>query len=184
MRIHRHRKRGPKNDNEINYRTNEDINVNKVRVIDNEGDMLGVMSTDKALEIARERGFDLVEVSPKAKPPVCKLLDYGQFKYRKQKELRKQKAQSEKVEIKGVRLSLNIGEHDLKVRLGQAEKFLKKGNKAKIELVLRGREKAHKDRAREVIKDFIDRLSENFDIRVEQDIDYQSGRMTAIVGRE
>lgn len=184
MRIHRHRKRGPQNDNEINYRTNEDISAKKVRVIDNEGNMLDVMPTKKALEVARERGFDLVEVSPKAKPPVCKLLDYGQFKYRKQKELRKQKAQSKEVEIKGVRLSLNIGEHDLKVRLSQAEKFLKEGNKAKIELVLRGREKAHKDRAREVIQSFIDRLRDNFDIRVEQDIEYQSGRMTAIVGRE
>lgn len=183
MRIHRHRQRKPKLKIQ-RFNTNERIKSEEVSVIDHEGKMLGVMKTEKAIALAREKELDLVEVSPKANPPVCKILDYGHFKYKQEKEARKQKAQSKEVDTKGIRLSVRIGEHDLNVRLKQAIKFLERGDKLKIELVLRGREKAHKDVAREVVKNFITRIQETYELRIESPVGYQGGRMTSIVARE
>lgn len=141
------------------------------------------MKTAEALKLAQERGLDLIEVSPKADPPVCKLLDFGTFKYQKEKEAKKQRAASKEVEIKGIRLSFRIGDNDLQVRLKQAKKFLEKGQKLRIELILRGREKAHKGRAEDVINNFIDLLKEDYDIRVESPVKRMGGRMNTIVAR-
>ncbi|OGL67134.1 translation initiation factor IF-3 [Candidatus Uhrbacteria bacterium RIFCSPHIGHO2_01_FULL_63_20] len=182
MRIHRHRQRKPKFEVPV-YKANESIIAPEVRVIDENGVPLGVLPIAKAIATAREREMDLVEVSPKAEPPVCRITDYGQFKYQKEKEARKQKAQSKEVEIKGVRLSLRIGDHDLETRHQQAKSFLEDGDKVKIEIILRGREKGHQDIAREVVKKFMEILKTDFPIRVEQEITYQAGRLTAIVGR-
>lgn len=182
MRIHRHRQRKPKFEVPV-FRANEAIPSLEVRVVDEEGKPLGVMKTVDAIALARSRELDLVEVSPKAEPPVCRLLDYGQFKYQKEKEARKQKAQSHEVEIKGIRLSIRIGEHDLETRHQQAKKFMEGGDKVKVELILRGREKGHQELAREVIKKFVEMLRADFPIRTEQEITYQAGRMTTIVGR-
>lgn len=148
-----------------------------------EGEVLGVLPTAKAIELAQAKELDLVEVSPKANPPVCKILDYGQFKYQQEKDARKQKAQSKEVETKGIRLSVRIGEHDLEVRKKQARKFLDRGDKLKIELVMRGREKAHKDVAKDVMNNFINSLKEEYEIRVESAPAYQGGRMNAIVAK-
>lgn len=161
---------------------NEKIQVEKVRVIGPDGD-LGVMDTAKAIELAQEKELDLVEVSPKAEPPVCKILDFGNFKYQKEKEARKQKSQSKEVEIKGVRLTFRIGEHDFNVRRAQAKKFLERGDKVKVEMPLRGREKAHKDVARELMEKFINAVREDYEVRVEQPIAFQAGRFTAIIAR-
>ena len=180
MRIHRHRSRAPKL-NVPNFKINERIKAEQVRVIDDEGKALGVIPTSEAIAIAQAKELDLVEVSPKADPPVCKILDHGQFKYQKEKDARKQKAQSKEVDIKGIRLSVRIGQHDLDVRLKKASGFLDRGDKVKIELPLRGREKAHKDVARKVVEKFIESIKENYEIRVEQPVAYQAGRMTAIV---
>ena len=182
MRIHRHRQRKPKFDVPV-YRFNEAIAVPEVRVVGAEGEPLGVMPTEKAIELARAKELDLVEVSPKAEPPVCKILDYGQFKYQKEKDARKQKAQSKEVEIKGVRLSLNIGEHDLEVRHQQGKKFLERGDKVKAEIRLRGREKAHQYVAREVMNKFHALLQADFPLRVEQPIQYMNGVLTMIIAR-
>lgn len=181
MRIHRHRQRKPKY-KVAKYRTNERIKVPEVRVVGPEGE-LGVMPTEKAIELAQSKELDLVEVSPKAQPPVCKILDYGQFKYQKEKEAKKQKAQSKEVELKGVRLTFRMGKHDLDVRVKQASKFLDKGNKVKIEMPLRGREKAHKDVATEIMNSFLTQLQETYQIRVEQGIKYQAGKMTMILAK-
>ena len=182
MRIHRHRQRKPQL-NVQQYHVNETITAPEVRVIDEEGVTLGVMPTAKAIQTAHERGADLVEVFPKAEPPVCKLLDYGHFKYQKEKEARKQKAQSHEVDVKGIRLSLRIGEHDLEIRHQQAKKFLERGDKVKIEMVLRGREKGHRAVASEVVNKLVDKLRADYPLRIEQPISYMAGRMTMIIAR-
>lgn len=182
MRIHRHRRRAPKL-KIPQYRVNQRINAEEVRVIGAEGEPLGVLSIEEALKQAQAKEMDLVEVSPKANPPVCKILDYGQFKYQKEKEAKKRKAQSAEVELKGVRLSVRIGVGDLEVRKNQALKFLEKGDKVKVELPLRGREKAHRDVAKQVVADFVEKIKEVYPIRLEQEIKYQSGRLTTIIAR-
>lgn len=182
MRIHRHRARKPAL-NITKYRANERIRVPEVRVIDDEGKPLGILATEKAIELARSKEMDLVEVSPKAEPPVCKILDYGQFKYQKEKEARKQKAQAKEIEMKVIRLSVRIGTHDREVRQKQAMKFLERGDKVKIELPMRGREKAHKEVAEEVISQFVDALKAQFALRIEQEVKYLGGRFSTILAR-
>lgn len=154
-----------------------------MRVIDEQGEMRGVLPIKEALKIAEDAGLDLIEVSPKANPPVCKVLDSGSYKYQKEKEMKKQRAQSKQTEIKGIRLSLKIGTNDMEVRLKQAKKFLEKGSKVRIEMILRGREKAHAGRAIEVINGFIELLRQDFDIKVEQPVKKQHGRMNTIIAR-
>lgn len=182
MRIHRHRHQKPKL-NIPTFRVNEQIDNPEIRVIDDKGEQLGVIPTARAMEIARERELDLVEVSPKAEPPVCKILDFGHFKYQKEKEVRKQKAQSHEVEIKGIRLSLRIGDHDLEIRHQQAKKFFERGDKVKIELRLRGREKAHVDVAKEVVAKFLELVKADFPIRVEQPVQVMGGTITMVLAR-
>ena len=180
MRIHRHRAR-QSNLHVQKFRMNEKIAAPEVRVVDDKGEALGILETSAAIAIARAKELDLVEVSPKAEPPVCKILDYGAFKYQKEKEARKQKAQSKEVETKGIRLTFRIGAHDFDVRLAQAGKFLDRGDKVHIELPLRGREKAHRDVAEEVIKRFITTLQATYTLRIEQNVTYQGGKLSAIV---
>ncbi len=182
MRIHRHRQRKPKY-NVPKYNTNEKIRSEQVRVIDDEDNALGVMDTIEAIKLAESKEMDLVEVSPKAEPPVCKILDYGHFKYQKEKEAKKQKAQSKEVELKCVRLSFRIGPGDFQVRVNQALKFLNKGNKVKIEMPLRGREKAHKDVAADLAKRFLESVGQEMELRIEQPVKYQGGRFTAIMAK-
>jgi translation initiation factor IF-3 len=162
---------------------NDRIRVPEVRVIDENGQALGILPIEKAIELAQSKELDLVEVSPKAEPPVCKILDYGQFKYQKEKEARKQKAQAKEIELKVIRLSVRIGEHDLDVRQKQAAKFLDRGDKVKIELPMRGREKAHKDVAEEVLTAFLEGLKAHYQLRVEQEIKYLGGRFSVIVAK-
>ena len=136
MRIsHRRKKEEPKKI----YFFNEGIAAPQVLVLDKAGANLGVMPTAKALSLAREEGMDLVEINPKSTPPVAKIIDFGQFRYQQEKEARISKAHQHVVEIKGVRLSLRIGDHDAEIRRNQALKFLDEGNKVKIEVILRGR---------------------------------------------
>jgi len=184
MRIHYKRRRMTHKIDQIKYRYNDRIRVPEVRVIDDEGVARGVMSTKDALALAEERGLDLVEVSPKAEPPVCKLLDYGAFKYQKEKELKQQKAHARKVEVKGIRLSVKIGQGDLDIRKKQALKFLEDGQKIKIEIILRGREKAHGDLALQKIQDFINQISEHYELFTEQAPKRQGGNVSAIIGRK
>ena len=142
------------------YPVNEKIRAPQVAVIDEAGQSLGVKDTPEAIALARERGYDLVAVSPKSDPPVTKFLDYGKFKYQKEKEGQKTKARQKKVNIKTVKVSARIGQHDLEIRKKRASKFLEEGNKVKIELRLRGREHQHVDLAKEIINNFIKSLQE------------------------
>lgn len=184
MRIHYKRRGFQKPTGAPLYRANEQIRVPEVRVVDENGEALGVLKTMDAIAIARERGYDLVEVSPKAEPPVCRFYDYGQFKYQKDKEQRAQKAHARKVEVKGIRLSVKMGEHDEDIRRAKAIEFLEDGHKLKIEIILRGREKAHTDIAKQRIEGFIAKLQTTYPLFVEQPFTRQAGNCSSIVGRK
>jgi len=164
------------------FRVNERIRIPLVAVIDENGEHLGEMSAAEALALARERELDLVEVQPKAQPPICKILDYGQFQYEQEKHRQKQKAKQKKVEIKGVRLSLRIGEHDKETRRSQASKFLEQGHKVKLDIVLRGRERAHTDQGKEIMESFTKSLGD--DVFIEQPFSRQGGRLSLIIARK
>ena len=179
MRISRKRK--PKKPLIPFYRKNDKIEAPEVRLLGTENENIGVMKTAEALAMAREQEVDLVEINPKADPPVCKLIDFAQFKYQKEKEARKQKAKAHVAELKGIRLSIRISSGDMEVRRKQAEKFLERGDKVRIEIILRGRERGKADIAVEVIKKFVELLSEDRELRYEQEVTRQGGKMTAIV---
>jgi translation initiation factor IF-3 len=185
MRIH-HRRRGgyQKKEELVQYNVNEQILAPEVRVIDENSEMIGVLPTAQAIATAQERGYDLVEVSPKAVPPVCRFIDYGQFKYQKEKELKAQKAHAKKVDIKGIRLSVKMGENDFNTRLAKAKEFLADGDKLKIELMLRGREKEHGNIGKERIQDFLDLIQQEYELSIEQPITRNGGNVSTIVGRK
>lgn len=139
---------------------NEQINANEVRLIDENGQQLGVVQYSTAMSMAKEKGLDLVLMAGNSKPPVCRLLNYGKFKYdalKKEKEIRK----SQKIiETKEVHLSMTIDEHDIAYRVTSAIKFLQNGDKVKVALRMKGREQAYSNKAIEIVKEFISRLSE------------------------
>jgi len=164
------------------FRINERIRVPRVMVIDENGASLGELSIADAIAAARESGLDLVEVQPKAVPPICKILDYGQFQYEQEKHRQKQKAKQKKVEVKGIRLSLRIGEHDKETRRAQAAKFLEQGHKVKLDIVLRGRERAHTDQGKEIMESFAKSLGD--DVIIEQPFSRQGGRLSLIIAKK
>ncbi|MFA6429593.1 MAG: translation initiation factor IF-3 [Patescibacteria group bacterium] len=185
MRIHHRRRGGYQKKEELPvYRVNEQIVSPDVRVIDEESKPVGVIPTSEAIRMAQERGYDLVEVSPKAVPPVCKLLDFGQFKYQKEKEMRIQKARAKKVDVKGIRLSVKMGQHDIDIRREQAEGFLADGDKLKIEIMLRGREKEHGDLAYKRIQEFCKAIEKKYPLMIEQAPTRAGGNVSTIVGRK
>jgi len=141
-------------------RINEDIKASEVRLIDVDGKQLGVVSIEQALSMAQERGTDLVEVAPTAKPPVCRLLDYGKFLYETQKREREARKSQTKVEIKEIRLRPKISEHDINYRLRDARKFLERGAKVKVRLRFRGREVTHPEVATELMNRVAAELSD------------------------
>jgi len=127
-------------------RRNERIRIPKVRVVDDDGEQLGVMATRDALDRAREKGLDLVEVAPNADPPVCKIMDYGKFKYQQQKKLQEAKKKQTVIKIKEVKFRPKTDEHDYLTKLKQIVKFLEGGDRCKVTIFFRGREIVHKDR--------------------------------------
>jgi translation initiation factor IF-3 len=146
FRRRRFDRRGPR---EPQQRVNHRIRVPEVRVIDANGDMLGVMNTRDAQNRAREQGLDLVEINPKASPPVCKILDYGKFKYEEKKKKRETKRKQSVVEVKEIKLRPKTDDHDLDFKARAARKFLESGNKVKFTVRFRGREITHPHVARE-----------------------------------
>ena len=168
---------------EKRFRSNEQIKVPRVFLIDESGERKGEFDTHEALALAREAGLDLVEVNPTDRPPVVKIMDYGQFKYEREKKAHKQKVQQKKVETKGVRLSVRISDHDMALRLEQGKKFLTKGDKLKVELFLKGRERQHPEKAVELIKEFVSKLEDdqNLNIAREQDLTKQGGSFIMIL---
>lgn len=143
---------------------NEQIRDREVRVIDDEGNQLGIMSARDAQKIAREKNLDLVKISPTAKPPVCKIIDYGKFRYEQAKKDKENKKKQTVVSIKEVRMSPNIEQHDIDTKMKNGRKFLEKGDKLKISVRFRGREMAHTSIGRDMLLRFAEELSDIADI--------------------
>ncbi|MCC7103729.1 MAG: translation initiation factor IF-3 [Chloroflexi bacterium] len=141
-------------------RVNERIRVREVRVIDENGEQLGVLPTFEALELARNRNVDLVEVAPMAVPPVCRLLDYGRFKYEQEKKEREARKNQKNIELKEIRLRPKIGEHDFHAKEVRARDFIEEGDKVKVTVLFRGRELAHPQLGRELLEKMAQRLSD------------------------
>lgn len=160
---------------------NYGIRLPEVRVIDENGKNLGVMETHRAIELAKSRGFDLVEVGPNTRPVVCKFLDFGKYKYELEKKEKEQRKKTRKVEIKGVRISPRISRNDLEFKARQANKFLQEGNKIRIEIVIRGREFIHRDIIKKVINDFLSAMKER--VVVEQELKRQRRGLAMVVAK-
>lgn len=166
------------------FRTNQGITSPEVRVIDAEGNNLGVFTVAEALRLAVENESDLVEINPKAQPPVAQIVEFKHFKYQKEKEARKQKAHAHVSEVKGIRLSIRIGEHDLNIRKEQGEKFLERGDKVKVEVILRGAERARRHLAFEVIQNYFNLLNTAIPVKYEQEAAMQGNKVTATIVRK
>jgi len=141
-------------------RVNEEIRVPEVRLIDEEGAQIGVVPISEALQIARTRGTDLVEVAPNAAPPVCRLMDYGKFLYERSKREREARKSQKQTEVKEIRLRPKTGEHDIAYKMRDARRFLQKGAKVKVRIRFRGREITHPEVAQELLERIAQELSD------------------------
>src|SRR5512134_2620676 len=139
-------------------RTNRRIKAREVRVVGPEGDQLGVLPIDQALRLAQDDGLDLVEISPTAKPPVCKIMDYGKFKYLEKKKQNEAKKKQVVVQLKEVKLRPRTEEHDYEVKLRKIREFLGEANKARVTVMFRGREMSHRELGQKVLQRIIDDL--------------------------
>jgi translation initiation factor IF-3 len=136
---------------EDSVRVNERIRIPNVRVVDDEGNQVGVMSSRDALALARERGLDLVEVSPQASPPVCRIMDYGKFKYEASKRANKDKKKQHRIQVKEIKFRVKIDDHDFNFKVENARKFLDQNNRVKFTVMFRGREISHSELGRELL---------------------------------
>ena len=150
-------------------------------MIDETGKQLGVVSLNEALQKAEERRLDLIQVTEKVEPPVCKIMDYGKYLYQEKKK--EKQAKPKGGELKGIRLTFNISAHDLETRARQSEKFLKGGDKIRIEMVLRGREKALGNFAREKINKFLEILQSLIPYKVERELKREPRGFSMIISK-
>ena len=139
---------------------NEQIRDKEIRLIGEDGEQLGIMSTREAMKLAAEAELDLVKIAPTAKPPVCKIIDYGKYKYELTRKEKEAKKKQKTVDVKEVRLSPNIDTNDLNTKVNNAKKFIQKGNKVKVTLRVRGREMAHMQTSKHILDDFADMLKD------------------------
>ena len=139
---------------------NEQIRDKEVRLIGEDGEQLGIMSAKEALKMAKEADLDLVKIAPTAKPPVCKIIDYGKYRYELARKVKEAKKKQKTIDIKEVRLSPNIEENDLNTKVNAARKFIQKGDKVKVTLRFRGREMAHMQQSKHILDDFAEKLSD------------------------
>ena len=141
-------------------RMNEKIRAREIRVVGEDGEQFGILSVNEALALAAEKNLDLVEISPNATPPVCKIMDYGKFKYEKTKKEKENKKKQKNVVIKEIRIKPHIDEHDKETKISQIKKFIEKEYKVKISLRLSGREKLHAESAVKILDSFADSFEE------------------------
>lgn len=139
---------------------NEAIKARELRVIDDEGGQLGILDTREALRLAKEQGLDLVEVSPQAEPPVCRIMDYGKYKYQLAKRASEAKKKQVKVEIKEVKMRPKTDDHDFQFKIKHARRFLEEGNKVKMTIMFRGRENAHPDQGLKQLEKAVEALKD------------------------
>ena len=139
---------------------NEQIRDKEVRLIGADGEQLGIVSSKEAQKLADEAGLDLVKIAPTAKPPVCKIIDYGKYRYEQARKEKEAKKKQKTVELKEIRLSPNIDTNDLNTKINSAKKFIEKGNKVKVTLRFRGREMAHMNQSKYILDDFAESLKD------------------------
>lgn len=139
---------------------NEQIRDKEIRVIDSDGSQLGIMPSKKAMELAEQKNLDLVKIAPQATPPVCKIIDYGKYRFEQSKREKEQRKNQRVVEIKEVRLSLNIDTHDFETKKNHAMRFISEGNKVKASIRFRGREMGHPELGLEIMKRFSETMAE------------------------
>ncbi|MBQ3405594.1 MAG: translation initiation factor IF-3, partial [Oscillospiraceae bacterium] len=143
-----------------NHQINEDIHDKEVRLISNDGQQLGIMSAQEALDVAIEQGLDLVKIAPGSNPPVCKIMDYGKYRFEQSKREKEARRNQHVVEIKEIRMSPSIGLNDFNVKLKNGQKFLRDGDRLKVSVRFRGREMAHTDIGATLLKDFAAQCAE------------------------
>ncbi|MFN4242823.1 MAG: translation initiation factor IF-3 [Tepidisphaerales bacterium] len=163
-----------------NFRHNEQIRISPIFLIDQNDQKVGTISTAEALRRAREAGLDLVEVAPTARPPVCRIMDYGKWRYQQQKKEDRSRAASRGGQLKELKLkTVRIGDHDLQIKINHAREFLQEGNKVQFTLQFKGREMAHTELGRDIMKKIKDEL---FDVsKVERDAKLEGRRMTLVL---
>ena len=157
---------------------NEQIRDKEVRLIGSDGEQLGIMSAKEAMFKAQEAGLDLVKIAPQAKPPVCKIIDYGKYRYELARKEKEAKKKQKTVEVKEIRLSPNIETNDLNTKMNAARKFLSKGNKVKVTLRFRGREMAHMQSSKHILTDIAEALE---DVAVVEKAPKVEGRSISMV---
>ncbi len=167
----------------VKFVSNEWIKSIEIFLIDEDGRQVGKMLTSEAISRAKDLDMDLVLVNPKANPPVAKIADLGQLKYETEKKLHKQKIAQKKIDTKEIRLSVRIGDHDFNVRLEKAKEFLSDGDKIRVEVVQKGREKQHPEKAVEMIRRFEDEIKavDGLNIVEEQGLTKEQGRFSIIL---
>ena len=151
---------------DVGPRTNEQITASEVRVISSTGAQLGIISIREALNYAEDEGYDLVEVSPDAKPPVCKIIDYGKLKYKEQKSKKEAKKKQKTIEVKEIKMRPGIDTHDYQVKVKALKKFISGGNKVKVSMRFRGREMEHQNLGLDLLKKLTEEVSEYAKIEV------------------
>lgn len=147
-----------KKDQDRGPRKNRQIKISPVRVVDEEGNQLGVIPTSEALRLAQDRGMDLVEVQPNSRPPVCKIIDFGKWKYDQKKKLNEAKKKQKKVELKEIKFRPKTDQHDFEVKTKRIDKFLEDGNRVKVTIMFRGREMIHTDLGFKMMQRVVDDL--------------------------
>ena len=163
---------------------NNQIKSPSVRLIDEKGEMLGIVTLQQALVKAHEANLDLIEISEKTVPPICKITDYGKFSYQQGKKEKKMSKGQRAGEIKGIRLSFAISPHDMETRSKAVEKFLKSGYKVRIEMVLRGREKGLSEFAKQKLLKFLEVLQTTAPIKIERELKMEARGWTMIIAKQ
>ena len=164
--------------NNKGQRINENIRVREVRLIDDEGNQLGIVPTQEALKLAKEKDLDLVEVSPNANPPVCKILDYGKYRFEQEKKLRDSKKNQKVLKLKEIRMQPKIGSGDLDTKAKHIQEFLNEGDKVKVTIRFRGRELAHTELGYDVLNEVLKRLTSAYNIDKPAAMDGRNMSMT------
>lgn len=160
-------------------RINDSIPHNEVRVVDEDEENKGVFSLEEAIDMANEKGEDLVEISPNANPPVCKIIEYSKFNYQQKKKQKEEQKKNSKNQLKEIKFGPNTAEHDYNFKKKNAEKFLNKGMKVRFFIKFKGREKGHKEQGEQILNRLMDELSSI--AKVDQKPEYKAGKMTMIL---
>jgi len=164
-------------------RANLNIRAENIRLIDEDGQMAGVIPLSEGLKLAEEKGVDLVQITDKVEPPVCKVIDLGKYMYNLEKKEKKARKQVKTGELKGVRISFKISEHDMKTAAAKAKGFLEKGNKVKVEIVLKGREKYLNDYWKEKMAKFLEMIEELTEIKIEKELKKEGRGASVIISK-